>query len=225
MSTTTVSNRFKYELLAGTANCATDDFKVLLMRSNFSFDKDLHLFKKNVKTTTGAITVTINNSDNTITRSTGSFVDDGFVTGNKITIDAGDNAGEYLVSAVSTLYLTITTVAGGNPVLVDESSVTRTIASDDEIDTEYGYTKDTYSFNMSSVTIDTVNDRGSGFMPTIMWTASGGSIGATRGALFYDDSITNDPIVGFIDFDEDVTVPDGVDLKILNGELRISTAS
>jgi len=41
------------------------------------------------------------------------------------------------------------------------------------------------------------------------WTASGGAIGPSPGAFLVDDTITDDPLVGYIDFGGEGTEPSG----------------
>jgi hypothetical protein len=64
--------------------------------------------------TTGAITVTFDDSDNSVVRASGSFVDDGFVVGSRVAItgavDAGNNGTGKVVATVAAL--TITFAAG-----------------------------------------------------------------------------------------------------------------
>ncbi|MCK4525979.1 hypothetical protein KAW18_01305 [candidate division WOR-3 bacterium] len=57
------------------------------------------------------------------------------------------------------------------------------------------------------------------------WTASGGAIGPSPGAIIYDDTPTSpqaDPIIGYIDFGGDQTQADGGVASIANIEVRIA---
>lgn len=55
----------------------------------------------------------------------------------------------------------------------------------------------------------------------ISWTASGGSIGPFRTAVFYNDTATNDEILGYIDWGYSLTVASGqtftLDIDAVNG--------
>lgn len=56
------------------------------------------------------------------------------------------------------------------------------------------------------------------------WTASGGSIGPSPGAFLLDDSVTDDPLIMYIDFGEDGTEPDGGTFTIANPKLELATS-
>ena len=49
----------------------------------------------------------------------------------------------------------------------------------------------------------------------ITLTAVGGQIGPARYAAIWDDTVTNDLLIGWIDFGEDKTAGDGTDFKII----------
>jgi hypothetical protein len=55
------------------------------------------------------------------------------------------------------------------------------------------------------------------------WTASGGPIGPASGAIIIDDTVANDPIVGYIDFGGDGTEPDGGVFTITSPSLDLTT--
>lgn len=48
----------------------------------------------------------------------------------------------------------------------------------------------------------------------ISWTASGGSIGPFRTAVFYNDTATNDEILGYIDYGYSLTLASGQPFEI-----------
>jgi hypothetical protein len=73
-----------------------------------------------------------------------------------------------------------------------------------------------------AVTEDDTDDRAEILWANRSWTATGGPIGPASGAIIYDDSVANDPIVGYIDFLADYTQPDGGTVTIIAPEVRIS---
>jgi hypothetical protein len=94
-----------------------------------------------------------------------------------------------------------------------------------ELATGYGYTRNTKTLSSVLVTEDDTNDRTEVTWANVTWTASGGSIGPTPGAIIFDDTVTTptaDPIVGYIDFGGEQTQADGGVATISNIELRIA---
>lgn len=81
-----------------------------------------------------------------------------------------------------------------------------------------GYTAGgaTMTLTGGAVTEDDTNDRGQAAFDDVTWTASGGNIGPTPGAIMFDDTTTDDTIVGYIDFGSDKTAPDGQPLTVQN---------
>ena len=76
-----------------------------------------------------------------------------------------------------------------------------------------------------AVTEDDTDDRTEVTWNNTQWTASGGSIGPTPGAIIFDDTPSTpqaDPIVGYIDFSGNQTQADGGVATISNVEVRIS---
>lgn len=88
--------------------------------------------------------------------------------------------------------------------------------SADELAAGYGYTTGGNTLSGVSVDIDTVNDRVNVTWNNTSWTASGGDVGPVCGAIIYDDTVTDDPIVGFIDFEGEYTEADGGMATIAN---------
>jgi hypothetical protein len=211
----TLSNHFKFACLNKQIDIDTDTIKALLMRQGFVFNKDNHARKKNVKTNTGAISITFVAATKKITRGSGSFVTDGFVTGNKITTDAALNPGPFTIVSVSALEIVV------NETVVDEGPVTKTVTSDDELSTGNGYTQDTKTVTIT-LAEDLSNDRANAAIATFSWVASGGSIGPTPGVLIYDATDSEFTIIGFLDFGGDVTAESGAPISISNAVLRLA---
>jgi len=94
-----------------------------------------------------------------------------------------------------------------------------------ELATGNGYTANTKTLGAATVTEDDTDDRTEVTWANITWTASGGAIGPTPGAIIYDDTVaapTADPIVGYIDFGGDQTQADGGTATISALEVRIA---
>jgi hypothetical protein len=94
-----------------------------------------------------------------------------------------------------------------------------------ELGTGFGYTVNTKVLAGVAVTEDDTDDRTEVTWSNPVWTASGGSIGPSPGAIIFDDTVTTptaDPIVGYIDFGGDQTQVDGGAVTIANVEFRIA---
>lgn len=92
-----------------------------------------------------------------------------------------------------------------------------------ELATGNGYTQNTKTLSEDpTVTEDDTNDRASVQWDNVVWTASGGSIGPTPGAIIFDDSTADDTIIGFIDFTTDQTATSGGTFTIPDIEFRLS---
>lgn len=85
-----------------------------------------------------------------------------------------------------------------------------------------GYTTGGETLAGVAVTEDDVDDRCEITWNNVTWSAVGGPIGPASGAIIYDDTVANDPIVGYIDFLADYTQPDGGTVTIIAPEVRIS---
>lgn len=91
-----------------------------------------------------------------------------------------------------------------------------------ELATGNGYTQNNKTLAGVAVTEDDTNDRCSVTWSNVTWTASGGAIGPTPGAIIFDDTATGDPIVGYIDFGGNQTQADGGVATIASIEVRLS---
>lgn len=85
-----------------------------------------------------------------------------------------------------------------------------------------GYTTGGATLSGVAVTEDDTDDRCEITWSNATWTASSGAIGPTPGAIIYNDTHADKPIVGYIDFGGDQTQADGGVATISNIEVRIS---
>jgi len=83
-----------------------------------------------------------------------------------------------------------------------------------ELATANGYTQQNKTLSGGSWAEDDTNDRGRRQFDDVTWTASGGSIGPTGAAIIYDDTTSDDTVVGCIDFGTDYTIADGTSLAL-----------
>lgn len=95
-------------------------------------------------------------------------------------------------------------------------------ASGSELANGNGYTTGGNTLAGVAVVEDDTDDRAEVTWNNSSWTASGGPIGPTPGAIIYDDTVANDPIVGYIDFGGEQTQSDGGVCTISNIEVRIA---
>ena len=87
--------------------------------------------------------------------------------------------------------------------------------------TGYGYTAGGVTMSGVSITQNDTDARADITWNNITWTASGGDVGPLAGVIIYDDSLTNDPIVGYINFGGSYTVADGGTATVANVKVRI----
>lgn len=83
-----------------------------------------------------------------------------------------------------------------------------------ELATGHGYTQQNKTLTGGTLTEDDTGDRAYRIFDDVSWGASGGSIGPTGSALIYDDTTSDDTVVGCIDFGTDFTIPDGSTFQI-----------
>lgn len=137
-----LSNHFKYQCMKKEIDFSSDEFRILLMKDTFTFDKDTHSVYTDV--------------------------------------------------------------------------------SGEEIGNGLGYTSRGITLLSGELTEDDTNDRGGmawDHDPT--WVASGGSIGPAGAAIVFDETSSDDTVVGCIDFGEDLTATDGTSLQI-SGEIAVN---
>lgn len=219
--TGTVSNHAKYQYAKKKLDLSADTIKVLLMRSAFSFNKDNHAKKINIKASYTNTTLSINASLE-LEDSTSGFLTEGFVPGNQVTMSGWTNGGNNttkIINTVSASKITFTNTAG----LVQEAAGNSvTILSNDELANGNGYAADTKVLANQALTEDDTNDRAEMTADDVNWTANGGNIGPTPGSIFYDDSSEDDTILGYLDFDGEKTAATGLNFSITNIKLRLS---
>ena len=90
----------------------------------------------------------------------------------------------------------------------------------DQLATANGYTQDDKTLSGIAIAEDDANDMFTASWDAVTWTATGGSIGPSGAACIYDDTATDNPIVGCIDFGIDVTATSGTDFEITQIEYR-----
>lgn len=140
-----VANKFKYLLATKAIDFANDTFKIILMQSGFTFDRDAH------------------------------------------------------------------------QVYADVSA--------SELGSGNGYTTGGATLGGVAVTEDDTDDRTEVTWTNPTWTANGGAIGPSPGAIVYDDTVAAPvakPIVGYIDFNGDQTQADGGTATISGVEFRLA---
>jgi hypothetical protein len=138
----TLSNHIKYLIATKAIDFANDSFKIILMQTGFTFDKDSHALYADV--------------------------------------------------------------------------------SASELSTGNGYTANNKTLGGVAVTEDDTDDRTEVTWSNVTWTASGGAIGPSPGAIIFDDTVADDPIVGYLDFGGDQTQADGGTATISGIEFRLA---
>jgi hypothetical protein len=91
-----------------------------------------------------------------------------------------------------------------------------------ELATGNGYTRQTKALSGGAWAEDDPGDKGARTFDNVTWTASGGSIGPTGCAIIYDDTTSDDTVVGCIDFGVDYTIPDGSSFQIQSPAISIA---
>ena len=90
-----------------------------------------------------------------------------------------------------------------------------------EVANGFGYTTGGNTLAGVAVTQNDTDDRVYVTWNNTSWTAAAGDIGPACGAVIYDDTVVNDPLVGFIDFLGSYTEPDGGIATIANIKVTI----
>ena len=87
--------------------------------------------------------------------------------------------------------------------------------------TGFGYTVGGVTLSGVAVAQNDTDNRADITWNNITWTASGGDVGPLAGVIIYDDTISGDPVAGYIDFGGAYTVADGGTATIANVRIRI----
>lgn len=221
MSVTAItSDQYKLGLITKLIDLDNDSIKVLLMRDNFSFNRGSMGKLINFKGASGAIQIDVVAAAKTFTRLSGSFITDGFVAGNEITTTDFTNGGNNTTKIIESVTALVVTVTDGTGLVDETGGGDETMTADDELATGNGYTQDTKTTGAITVSIDSVNHYAKATFPTVTWTASGGAIGPSPGAILYDDTTADDIVIGYIDFGGDETRATTETFDIENGEIR-----
>lgn len=201
-STGIASNRVKYELAKGYIDLSSDLIRICLMRSGYAFNKDIISQRKNFVNESEAATLTCDAGGQTILRNTGSFVDDGFIIGMQITTDLDINTGPFILTNVEVDTLTV--VSG----IVNEGPISdRIVSGNDELEVIHGYEQQVLVNSL--LEIDNDSDWAIFTCDDVSWTVDGGNIGPTPGAILYDETASDYPIIGYIDFGGEKTASSG----------------
>lgn len=91
-----------------------------------------------------------------------------------------------------------------------------------ELAENYGYVRDTKTLLNKVLTEDDTDNRSEMVCDDITWTADGGAIGPSPGAILYDDTTADNTVIGYIDFGADRTAADTLEFIIQDIELYIS---
>jgi hypothetical protein len=103
-----------------------------------------------------------------------------------------------------------------------DSHATLANVTADQLSTANGYTQDNKELANKSVTEDDANDKAKMTCDDVTWTASGGAIGPTGAAILYDDTTSDDTVIGCIDFGTDYTIPDGSSFQLQDIEVDLT---
>lgn len=92
----------------------------------------------------------------------------------------------------------------------------------DELAGGNGYTQNNKTLTSQVLTEDDTDDRAEMTCDDVSWTASGGSIGPTPGAILYDDSSNDNTVIGYLDFGEELTTTNGQTLVLEDIKVRFT---
>ncbi len=79
-----------------------------------------------------------------------------------------------------------------------------------QLASEYGYTQNDLILSGCVLTEDDANDRAILEASDLSLTASGGNIGPSNGVVFFDDTVSDNTIIGAAEFASAYTITDGL---------------
>ena len=217
----TASNRAKYALARKMIDLQDDSIRAILMRQGFVFNKDDHATRLNLKGYLAGTTISINASLQILDSENG-FLTAGLVPGNKITMSGWTSGGNNTTKIISTVTAGVITVTDTTGLVQESAGNMVTIQADDELITGNGYSQNGTILTGQAVSEDDANDRAQMICNNIDFSASGGPVGPSPGAVLYDNSVTEKTIIGYLDFGGDQTIADGNKLRLQNVRIRIS---
>jgi hypothetical protein len=208
-----------------TDTIGTSLLKCMLTRSLFSFNKatygKLINFQSFLAGTTNPVYVTLTT---TVGMAAGGFLAAGFVVGNSITFAGFTNGGNnatFKIATLSDTLMTVTHLDGSAPSMTNEGpSTSITFTTSDELANGNGYTTGGVVSGVPVLSEDDVNGYANISIPTISWTASGGSIGPSASLIIFDLATTDNVCCGNLDFSGDSTAVTGSAFVVAGVTLR-----
>ena len=85
-----------------------------------------------------------------------------------------------------------------------------------------GYTQNSKELASVTVTEDDTDDAGELTCADPTFAASGGAIGPFSGACIYNDTASDDTVIGFVDLGVDVSIADGFSFQFTDIQLSLS---
>lgn len=133
--------------------------------------------------TTGALSITTEDDDDTFTRGSGSFITNGFEVGTIFTSSSATSPGPFIVTEVSALVMTA--LPYGNATAVADETASLTLTN--------GYTQgavNTLTFDVSTSTLKLETD-------SFAWSSFGAALPGSPGIIIVAEDATGDPIVAY----------------------------
>ena len=203
----------------------TSILQCMLTRSQFVFNKSTYEklinFKSSLSGGANPVNITLTN---TVGMAAGGFLAAGFVVGNAITFAGFTNGGNnatFKIATLSDTAMTVTHLDGSAPSLTNEGpSSPITFTTSDELANGNGYTTGGVVSGVPVLSEDDVNNYAQVIVPTLTWTASGGSIGPSASLIIVDLATSDNTIIGCLDFSGDQTAVNGSTFVVAGGTIR-----